>query len=222
MFRWAVSEGKLPDDATVGVTRQRIKTRTEGYRTWTNDEIDKFIDRHPSGTKPYLALMLLRDTGARRGDAVHLGPQHIRHDLLPKSPHGYLRFVQGKTGTLVEVPVTDALQAAIEACPSNHLTFLVTSRGQPFTEAGFTNWFRDRCNEAGLPNGLSALGLRKARARLIAEKNGSAHAVAAVTGHKTLSGVQRYTAQYDRRKLAVEAMRGEISDVPQRIKKTTA
>src|SRR6516164_8271917 len=118
MFRWAVSEGKLPDDATVGVTRQRIKTRTEGYRTWTNDEIDKFIDRHPSGTKPYLALMLLRDTGARRGDAVHLGPQHIRHDLLPKSPHGYLRFVQGKTGTLVEVPVTDALQAAIGASHS--------------------------------------------------------------------------------------------------------
>jgi integrase len=130
--------------------------------------------------------------------------------------------VQGKTGTLVEVPVTDALQAAMEACPSNHLTFLVTKQGQPFSDAGFTNWFRDRCNEVGLPNGLSAHGLRKARARLIAEKNGSAHAVAAVTGHKTISEVQRYTAQYDRRKLAVEAMHGEIGGVPQGLKKTTA
>ena len=110
------------------------------------------------------------------------------------------------------MPITDALQAAIDASPNNHLTFLVTGQGQPFTDAGFTNWFRDRCNEAGLPKGLSAHGLRKARSRLIAEKNGSAHAVAADTGHKTLSEVQRYTAAFDRRKLAVEAMRGEISD----------
>jgi hypothetical protein len=58
---------------------------------------------------------------------------------------------------------------------------------------------------------------------LIAEKNGSAHAVAAVTGHKTLSEVQRYTARYDRRKFAVEAMRGEISDASTgEVKKNTA
>jgi integrase len=177
----------------------------------------------PRATPSRCRIMLLRDLGVRRGDAVRLGPQHIRHDLLPKSPHGYLSIVQGKTGMLVEIPVTDALQAAIEATPNNHLNFLVTSQGQPFTDAGFTNWFRDRCNEAGLPNGLSAHGLRKARARLIAEKNGSAHAVAAVAGHKTISEVQRYTARYDRRKLAVEAMRGEIRDASTgEVKKTTA
>ena len=164
--------------------------------------------------------MLLCDTGVRRGDAVRLGLQHIRHDLLPKSPHGYLSIVQGKTGTLVEVPITDALQAAIDATPSNHLTFLVTNLGQPFTDAGFTNWFRDRCNEAGLPKGLSAHGLRKARARRIAEKGVSAHGIAAITGHTTLSEVQRYAAKYDRRKLAVEAMHGEIGTGE--TKKTTA
>jgi integrase len=220
MFKWAVSEGKLPDDPTVGVTRPRLKSKTEGYRTWTDAEMEQYIARHPIGTKAYLAFVLLRDFGQRRGDIVRLGPQHIRHDLLPKSPHGYLCIVQRKTGTLVEVPVTDALRAAIDAKPSNHLTFLVTNLGQPFTDAGFTNWFRDRCNEAGLENGLSAHGLRKARSRLIAEKNASAHAVAAITGHKTLSEVQRYTAQFDRRKLAVEAMRGEIGIGE--TKKTTA
>jgi hypothetical protein len=54
----------------------------------------------------------------------------------------------------------------------------------------------------------------------IADKNLSAHAVAAVTGHKTLSEVQRYTARFNRRKLAVEAMGDEIA--PGEIKKTTA
>jgi hypothetical protein len=126
MFRWAVSEGKLPEDPTVGVTRQRLKNTTEGYRTWTEAEIERFIARHPIGTKPYLALMLALDTGQRRGDVVRMGLQHIRHDLLPKQRHGYLCIVQGKTETLVEVPVTDALQAAIDACPSNHLTFLAS------------------------------------------------------------------------------------------------
>jgi integrase len=113
MFGWARSEGKLPDDPSVGVTRQRIKKKNEGYPTWTEAEIEQFIARHPLGTKAYLALTLLLDTGVRRGDAVRLGRQHIRHDLLPKQAHGYLYIVQRKTGTLVEVPVTDALQAAM-------------------------------------------------------------------------------------------------------------
>jgi len=211
MFKWAVSEGKLPDDPSVRVTRQRLKNTTEGYRTWTDADMDQFIARHPIGTKAYLAFVLVRDTGVRRGDAVDLGPQHIRHDLLPKQPHGYLRHVQSKTGTLVEVPVTDALRAAIDACPSNHMTFLVTGQGHSFSDAGFTNWFRERCNEAGLPNGLSYHGLRKTRARLIADKGVSAHGVMAVSGHKTISEAQRYTAAFDRRKVAVEAMRGEIT-----------
>ena len=223
MFKWAVGERKLPEDPTVGVTRQRLKNTTEGYRTWTDAELEQFIARPPIGTKAYLAFVLTRDTGVRRGDAVGLGPKHIRHDLLPKQPHGYLRHVQSKTGTLVEVPVTDALRAAIDACASNPWTFLVTGQGQPFTVAGFTNWFRDRCNEAGLPNGLSYHGLRKTRARLIADKGVSAHGVMAVSGYKTISEAQRYTAAFDRRKLAVEAMRGEISDAStSEVKKTTA
>jgi integrase len=202
MFKWAVSEGKLPDDPSLGVTCQRIKNKNDGYRTWTDAEIDQFIARHPIGTKAYLALMLLLDTGQRRGDVVQMGRQHVRN--------GWLSIVQGKTGMAVEVPITDALQAAIDAAPSNHLTFLVTILDQPFSAAGFTNWFRDRCNEAGLPKGLSPHGLRKARARRLAEKGVSAHAIAAITGHQTLGEVQRYAAKYDRRKLAVEAMRGEI------------
>ena len=39
-------------------------------------------------------------------------------------------------------------------------TFLVTEYGKPFTPAGFGNWFRQRCDEAGLPQ-CSAHGLRK-------------------------------------------------------------
>ena len=48
------------------------------------------------------------------------------------------------------------------------MTFLQTEYGKPFTEAGFGNWFRDRCDEAGLPQ-CTAHGLKKASATIAAE-----------------------------------------------------
>ena len=57
------------------------------------------------------------------------------------------------------------LQEAIDAMPaSNHLTFLVTAQGKPFSAAGFGNWFRELCNEAKLAEACTSHGLRKAAA----------------------------------------------------------
>jgi hypothetical protein len=86
-------------------------------------------------------------------------------------------------------------------------TFVTTGFGKPFAVAGFGNWFRDRCNEAGLPKGISAHGLRKATARRLADVGCTAHQIAAVTGHATLAEVQRYTKAADRKRLAREAMK---------------
>jgi site-specific recombinase XerD len=37
MFKWATKEGRVPDDPTLGVTRERIKTA--GYKTWSEDTL---------------------------------------------------------------------------------------------------------------------------------------------------------------------------------------
>ena len=58
---------------------------------------------------------------------------------------------------------------------------------------------------AGLPH-CSAHGLRKATAARLAEQEASAHEIMAVTGHKTLEEVERYTREARRRKLADSAM----------------
>jgi len=55
--------------------------------------------------------------------------------------------------------------------------------------AGFGNWFRECCTAAGLPH-CSAHG---PAARRLAEAGCTAHQIAAVTGHKTLKDVERYT-----------------------------
>jgi integrase len=94
----------------------------------------------------------------------------------------------------------------LDATPSEHLTFLVTQSGQPFSAAGFTNWFRKQCKAAGLPVGLSVHGLRKAACRRLAEAGCSANLIAAVSGHRSLREVQRYTEAADQARMARSAM----------------
>ncbi|HEY8595644.1 MAG TPA: tyrosine-type recombinase/integrase [Devosiaceae bacterium] len=75
------------------------------------------------------------------------------------------------------------------------MTFRITGQGKPFTPADFINWFRDCGKVAGLPTGLSAHGLRKAVCRRLAEAGCTPHEIMAISGHKTLSEVTRYTRE---------------------------
>jgi integrase len=69
---------------------------------------------------------------------------------------------------------------------------------------------REWCDVAELTT-CSAHGLRKACARRLAEAGASAHEIMAVTGHKTLAEVQRYTESAMREGLADEAFAKLIS-----------
>ena len=75
-MKFAMETGIHPDDPTIGV--KRVKIKTTGYATWTEDDITRFETKHPIGTRARLALALLLYTGQRRSDVVRLGRQHIR------------------------------------------------------------------------------------------------------------------------------------------------
>jgi integrase len=81
----------------------------------------------------------------------------------------------------------------------------VTHFGKPYTAPGFGNWFRELCDEAGCFD-ISAHGGRKATARRLAEIGCSVNQIAAITGHASLSEVQRYTKAADRKRMAREAI----------------
>ncbi len=195
MMQHAMEIGLRKDDPTRDV--KTIPIKSDGFHSWTDAEIARFEATHPASSKPRLAFALLLYTGQRRSDVVTMGRQHIRD--------GYLHVRQQKTGTELDIPILPELQAIIADASKDNLTFLITQFGKPFTPAGFGNWFRERCNEAGLPH-CSAHGLRKAAARRLAEHSCSVHEVAAITGHASLREVQRYTKGADQKRLATSAM----------------
>jgi integrase len=196
LMTYAVEEGWRKDNPTTGICR--IKMRTDGFHTWDESEIAAFEKHHPIGSKARLALALLLYTAQRRSDVVRMGRQHIRD--------GVVHVRQQKTGTMLAIPMHPALAAVIEATPTEQLTFLTTSFGKPFTAPGFGNWFRERCNEAGLPRHCAAHGLRKAACRRLAEAGCSANVIASISGHATLTEVARYTKAADQERMARDGM----------------
>jgi Phage integrase family len=92
---------------------------------------------------------------------------------------------EDKTGLELAIPVHPELRRIIDAIPSEHLSFLVTELGAPFTAAGFGNWFRDRCKEAALAH-CSFHGLRKSAATRLIDAGCDVVEAAAVTGHASL------------------------------------
>lgn len=195
VFKFGVNYDHVRHNPVIEVEYLKPKNKG-GFHTWTLDEVEHYENRHPIGTKARLVLDLLLYTGQRRGDIVHMGRQHERD--------GWLHFTQQKTGKPMQIPILSSLRRSLDASPTGDLTYIVTEFGKPFTSNGFGNWFRKRCNEAGLPQ-CSAHGLRKAAAVRLAHAGSTAHEIAAITGHDTLKEVERYTKEVEQRRLAEAA-----------------
>jgi integrase len=195
LFAYAVKIGLRSDNPAL--LTDSFKITGGGFHTWTEDEIARFEERHPIGTKARLAMALMLWTGQRRSDAITMGRQHVKE--------GRIRVKQQKTGKALVVPISPDLKACLDRVPAGQMTFLITEFGKPFTAAGFGNWFRERCNEAGLPQ-CSAHGLRKAMSRRLAEAGASHSQGKAMTGHVTDKEFTRYAADADQVALADAAM----------------
>ncbi|MHC2257160.1 integrase [Bradyrhizobium embrapense] len=173
-----------------------MKVKSKPHRPWTAPDVEQYEKRHAQGTKARLALELLLSTGQARCDVVRMGRQFVRDETLSMS--------RQKTGVPFDIPVLPSLRRELDLQTNPNLTFLVTEQGKPFTAAGFGNWFRDRCDEAGLPH-CAAHGLRSAAATRLADHGATAHQLMSWFGWRTLSEAERYTKEANRKRLAAEA-----------------
>ena len=192
----AVAIGWRSDNPTAGI--KRLRTKGDGFHTWTEAEVARFEARHPSASMARLALALLLYTGQRRSDAITLGRQHVRG--------GRISVKQQKTKARLEIPTHHHLSVELEQTPPDRMAFLQTARGRPFRSGNsFYNWFKDRCRKAGVPH-CAPHGLRKLIATRLAEAGATPHQIAAVTGHASLKEVERYTRAASQKPLSDQAM----------------
>ena len=201
VFKWAVEAE--PVDSNPAKEVPYIETGSQGFHSWTIEEVRQYEARHPIGTRARLALALLLYTTQRRSDVVRLG-----HKM---ALNGWLKFIQVKNAKRkpisLEIPIMAELQRIIDATtPLGKDTYLVTKFGRPFTADGFGNRFRKWCDEAGLPPHCTAHGLRKAGSARLAELGASDREIMAITGHQTAKEVDRYTKSARQKKLAASAM----------------
>jgi integrase len=197
LMQHAIAIGMCKTDPTQGVKLPKLGG---SIHTWTEEEIGQFQARHPIGSKARLALELALGTAQRRNDLLRMGRQHMRNGAI------FVR--QSKTGAELLIPISDELMAILnaEVEQTSHLTFLITGAGRPYRPTDFSDQFRQWCREAGLPEGCTVHGLRKAASRRLAEAGCTPHEIAAITGHRTLKEVERYTRAVDQVRLARQAM----------------
>ena len=194
LMQYAVETELRPDNPAAGLKAYRTKTR----HTWADDELSQFEQRWPLGTRERLAFALLLYTGQRGGDVVKMH----RSDLH----NGMIRVVQQKTGAELSIPVHPALLAAIKASPARGVTLIGDANGRPIQRATLTLLVRKAVAAAGLPPRCVPHGLRKAIMRRLAESGSSAKEIAAISGHRTLKEIERYTAAADQARLSKAAM----------------
>jgi integrase len=178
-----------------------LKYKKQEFHTWTIEEVQLFEERHHLGSRARLALAVMLFTGVRRSDAVQLGPDHIKDGWLVFTP----QKTSGTTGMALQLPILPELQEVLDATPLGKTTFLATNQGRPFTSNGFGNWFRDRCDEAGLGH-CTAHGLRKAGATVAAENGAFEKQLMAIFGWETAKLASHYSKTADQKKLAGNAM----------------
>jgi integrase len=202
LIKFAIDAGWRADDPTL-----RVKAFPEQeFHAWTEDEIARYQERWPIGSRERTAFALHLYTGQRRADVARMAWTDVAGNAIT--------VVQAKTGARLTIPLHPHLSAALRAWPRKHMVILTTAFNRPFSNAGYGNMMADAIAAAGLPDRCVLHGLRKAAARRLAEARCTDKEIAAVTGHTTLKEVARYTRAADQKRLAAGAVAKLVEQKP--------
>ena len=204
LMNLAVEDGLRDDNPCIGVKLPKLSA--EGIHPWSAEERAQFESFYPIGTQARLIYALALYTGQRIGDIVRMGPQHIFVVETEDGPKRYIAVTQGKTGKNLSLPIPEVLQEALDGSRSGHLNFVVNRSGSPFRNGTHLSHHFARYARAAELNNCSAHGLRKACCEALAEKGCTELEIMAISGHTSLTEVQRYTKGVNQRHMADRAM----------------
>ena len=197
IMQYAIANDVRTDNPFAGLGRYRLGT----HHTWTDAELAQYERHWKLGTRERLAYALLLYTMQRGGDVARM----TRGDIVD----GCIRVSQDKArkGTINElmIPIHPALARALKAGPVVGMQHILTdARGRPLRK--LTKVIERAVQAAGLPPHCTAHGLRKAGLRRAAEHGATTKEIAAMSGHRSLTEIERYTARADQARLAQAAV----------------
>ncbi|MGF6859650.1 integrase [Rhodobacteraceae bacterium MBR-64] len=175
----------------------RAKENPDGYHTWTEAELGRFLAVYGPGTKARLVALLAVNTGMSRQDLTRVGWQNVSGNRIT--------YRRGKTGVMADLPIMEDLAAELRNIPTDRLLFITHgARNVPYKPETLGNWFRDRCKKASVPGSLH--GLRKAGATRLADAGATPDEIRAFLAHETNAQGATYTKKADRARLADSGM----------------
>ena len=177
-----------------------LKGNSEGFHSWTEDEIGRFEAHHSVGSTARLALALLLYTGQCRSgcglvweaaSAWRLAAFHTAKEPKHQTGHADNPDASGTSSHHRCDPVRWSDVLDVRTRPTVH-----------------REWLRVRkwCDDVGIPSECSAHGLRKAAACRLAEAGATELEIRAITGHQTSREVSRYTKAANQKLMAKSAM----------------
>lgn len=194
VMEFAIDQGVRTDNPFDRIKSYKIGT----HHTWTEDELFAFEKYWAIGTRERLAYAVLLYTGQRVSDAVAM--------LRPGVKTSTIDLTQKKTGREMRIAIHGELDRIIKATPANGIYLLGDTTGRKLSSPALTSLIRRAVQEAGLPPRCKAHGLRKAVLRRLAERGGTSKQLQAVSGHRSLAELERYTEMAEQARLNRQAM----------------
>lgn len=200
MYDWAIERKHLDDNPARGVSK--VYAKGAGATPWTADDVSAYFRHHRIGSKAHVAMSVLLWTGCRVEDLTMLGR---RHECEIDGVEA-LRWKPLKKGSSeVCLPILAPLKAATRAPTVQGETYVLGRGGKPYSSGdSMSAMVKHWCREAGLGH-LSAHGVRKALAELLARLGCSQYEIMAILGHSEARTSEVYTRRVERWKLARSA-----------------
>jgi integrase len=207
MYDWAIERKYIKENPACGI--KGVYTKGDGATPWKAADVKAFFAKHKAGSKAHVAMSVLLWTGCRIEDLTTLG----RKDECVIDGVEALRWHPNKKGSSeVCQPLLPPLKDATRAPTVQGATYVLGRGGKPFSSGDSASaMFKRWCKDADIGH-LSAHGVRKGLAEILAELGCSQYEIMSVLGHSEAKTSEVYTRRVERWKLAKVALeRVEVS-----------
>lgn len=191
LLSWGCRRGLLDINRAAHVDKLYRQNRRAS--SWSDDQIAAFMAEAPPNIQ--LALMFALETGQRQGDIIRLAWSDIQDSVL--------HLKQSKTGVVVAVPISPALQAHLDKVPGKHDGPILRSEtGRLWGNPGcaLRSAWQNVCKRAGIV-GVTFHDLRGTFVTRRLSEGWSPTEVAMCTGH-TLRDLASLDVYADRKVIA--------------------